>query len=294
MQSMIRAFWPYLPSAFLVAFRLLAQPGHPAESLRLSSGLFAPLRVASVFRGTLPCESSPARHSVCTLALRGSGPALPDNSSSRNRSPPLQYPLLPCADPRDETPAHHRAAYQLQHPPRRTCCWDDLWHRFLEGLYQCACHGLNSRPPRGRDPSAAAPGSWGDCPAAAIPAPARCLKQSDLRKEAKETSNAAYRYCNSAESSAGVSPASSAISFNRHPRLFLARRRSPGFLTGRKRSVQAWIAGLWEPCSGPGGISGYEKNQAAQNGQPVLAKSSGEEGKLFYSDGGGAVAGACC
>jgi len=26
----------------------------------------------------------------------------------------------------------------------------------------------------------------------------------------------------------------------------------------------------------------------------VLAKSSGEEGKLFYSDGGGAVAGACC
>src|SRR5438445_991611 len=81
-------------------------------------------------------------------------------------------------------------------------------------------------------------------------APARCLKQSDLRKEAKETSNAAYRYCNSAESSAGVSPASSAISFNRHPRLFLARRRSPGFLTGRKRSVQAWITGLWEPCSG--------------------------------------------
>ena len=58
--------------------------------------------------------------------------------------------------------------------------------------------------------------------------------------------------------------------------------------------MQAWIAGLWEPCSGPGGISGYEKNQAAQNGQPVLAKSSGEEGKLFYSDGGGAVAGACC
>src|SRR5438034_2762187 len=69
-------------------------------------------------------------------------------------------------------------------------------------------------------------------------------------QRSKETSNAAYRYCNSAESSAGVAPASSAISFNRHPRLFLARRRSPGFLTGRKRSVQAWIAGLWEPCSG--------------------------------------------
>src|SRR5438445_7959834 len=124
-------------------------------------------------------------------------------------------------------------------------------------------------------------------------APARCLKQSDLRKEAKETSNAAYRYCNSAESSAGVSPASSAISFNRHPRLFLASR-SPGFLTGRKRSVQAWITGSGSHVPEPGGISGYEKNQAAQNGQPVLAKSSGEEGKLFYSDGGGAVAGACC
>src|SRR5437868_3431498 len=93
-------------------------------------------------------------------------------------------------------------------------------------------------------------GAWFLGAAAAIPAPGRCLKQSDLRKEAKETSNAAYRYCNSAESSAGVSPASSAISFNRHPRLFLARRRSPGFLTGRKRSVQAWITGLWEPCSG--------------------------------------------
>src|SRR5439155_21958710 len=150
------------------------------------------------------------------------------------------------------------------------------------------------RPPRGRDPSDAAPGSWGDCPAAAIPAPARCLKQSDLRKEAKETSNAAYRYCNSAESSAGVSPASSAISFNAIPVY-----SSPG--AGLQDSSQdgsgACKPGL--PGSGshvpePGGISGYEKNQAAQNGQPVLAKSSGEEGKLFYSDGGGAVAGACC
>src|SRR5437667_983809 len=278
---MIRAFWPYLPSAFRVAFRLLAQAGHAAESLGIAHSELSPLRVASVFRGTLPCESSPARHSVCTLALRGSGPALPDNSSSRNRSPPLQYPLLPCADPRDETPAHHRAAYQLQHPPRRTCCWDDLWHRFLEGLYQCACHGLNSRPPRGRDPSAAAPGSWGDCPAAAIPAPARCLKQSDLRKEAKETSNAAYRYCNSAESSAGVSPASSAISFNRHPRLFLARRRSPGFLTGRKRSVQARITGSGSHVPEPGGISGYEKIKLPKTGSLCWRSPPGRRVNFF-------------
>src|SRR5437660_958174 len=130
---MIRAFWPYLPSAFRVAFRLLAQAGHAAESLGIARSELALLPAVSAFRGILPCESSPARHSAYKLALRDSGQALPGNSS---------------------------------------------------------------------------------------------------------------------ESSAGVSPASSAISFNRHPRLFLARRRSPGFLTGRKRSVQAWITGLWEPCSG--------------------------------------------
>src|SRR5438093_12883357 len=105
---MIRAFWPYLPSAFRVAFRLLAQAGHAAESLGIARSELALLPAVSAFRGILPCESSPARHSVCTLALRGSGPALPDDSSSLNRCPPLHFPLLSCADNMAESTSHHR------------------------------------------------------------------------------------------------------------------------------------------------------------------------------------------
>src|SRR5437773_10441917 len=110
---MIRAFWPYLPSAFRVAFRLLAQAGHAAESLGIARSELALLPAVSAFRGILPCVSSPARHSAYRLALRDSGPALPGNSSSCDRRPSLQYPLLPCTNLRADTPAHHRPAYHL-------------------------------------------------------------------------------------------------------------------------------------------------------------------------------------
>src|SRR5207302_2343447 len=61
----------------------------------------------------------------------------------------------------------------------------------------------------------------------------------------------------------------------------LARRRSPGFLTGRKRSVQARITGSGSHVPEPGGISGYEKIRLPKTGSLCWRSPPGRRVNFF-------------